>query len=168
MKADRKRQKRNEKTQAAQKKRVTMIVVIVLAIGALAFAARSYVPSGNAASGSTASARDGFRRISVDELKPLFDRGEVTIIDVRTADQYAQSHIPGSLQIPLARVDGEAQYLPKDKLIVAYCSCPAEESSGQAAQILAYRGVTNVAALTGGIEAWQRRSWPIESGMPSR
>lgn len=168
MKAERKRQKLNEKSQAAQKRRVTIIVVAVLAIGALAFAARSYVPSGTAGSAGTGSAGEGFRRISVDELKPLFDRGEVTIIDVRTADQYAQSHIPGSLQIPLARIDGEAQYLPKDKLIVAYCSCPAEESSGQAAQILTYRGVTNVAALTGGIEAWQRRSWPTESGMPRR
>lgn len=166
MKAERKRQKQTEKTQAAKKRRVTTIILIVVAIGALAFAARSYAPASSSESG--AATTEGFRRISVDELKPLFDRGDVTIIDVRPADAYAQSHIPGALQIPLARIDGEAQYLPKDKLIVAYCTCPAEESSGQAAQILGYRGVTNVAALTGGLEAWQRRSYPVGTGMPAR
>lgn len=61
-------------------------------------------------------------RISVDDLKQRMVRNEVTVIDVRDADAYMDSHIPGALHIPLARVEGEIPYLPKDKPIVTYCT----------------------------------------------
>jgi hydroxyacylglutathione hydrolase len=46
----------------------------------------------------------------------------VTIIDVRDADSYRDRHIPGAMHIPLAYIQGEIPYLPKDKPIVAYCT----------------------------------------------
>jgi 3-mercaptopyruvate sulfurtransferase SseA len=48
--------------------------------------------------------------------------GGVTIIDVRDADSYIAGHIPGALQIPLARVEGEVGYLPRGKPILTYCT----------------------------------------------
>jgi rhodanese-related sulfurtransferase len=103
-------------------------------------------------------------RIAPEDVRPKHTRNEVTIIDVRDAASYAASHIPGALHIPLARIEGEIQYLPKDKQIVTYCSCPAEESSGEAAAILAQKGITNVAALHGGMQAWQALGYPVKSG----
>ena len=61
-------------------------------------------------------------RTNVADAKKLLDSGAVTIIDVRDADSYVASHIPGSLQIPLARVEGEVDYLPKTKPILTYCT----------------------------------------------
>jgi len=61
-------------------------------------------------------------RISVDDLKQRIARGEVTVIDVRDADSYLAAHIPGSLHIPLGRIEGEIPYLPKGKPIVTYCT----------------------------------------------
>ncbi|HSP33351.1 MAG TPA: rhodanese-like domain-containing protein [Thermoanaerobaculia bacterium] len=61
-------------------------------------------------------------RISVDDLKQKIARNEVTVIDVRDADSYMAAHIPGSLHIPLARIEGEVPYLPKAKPIVTYCT----------------------------------------------
>ena len=107
---------------------------------------------------------DTFERIGFDEFKKLSDAGQVTVIDVRSMDQFLASHIPGSLHIPVTRVEGEIPYLPKDKLVVTYCTCPAEESSGVAAAILA-RGGVPAKALVGGMEEWTRRGLPMESGV---
>ena len=107
---------------------------------------------------------DTFERISFDEFKKLSDAGQVTVIDVRSMDQFLASHIPGSLHIPVSRVEGEIPYLPKGKLIVTYCTCPAEESSGVAAAILA-RGGVPAKALLGGMDEWTKRGLPMESGV---
>lgn len=103
-----------------------------------------------------------FERISIEELKPLVDQGAVTVIDVRSVEQYLASHIPGSLHIPVTRIEGEIPYLPKGKPIVTYCTCPAEESSGEAALILAHGGI-QAKALVGGLEAWTKLGYPLET-----
>ena len=166
MKPELKKQKQEERDRERKQRRTKFGVGIVLAVAALAFALASF--QGSQKETATAAASDGFARISIDEAKARFDRGELTVIDVRQADAYLQAHIPGSLQIPLSRIEGEVSYLPKGKTIVTYCSCPAEETSGQAVQILAHRGITNAVALHGGFEAWQRRGYPVERGMPPR
>jgi Rhodanese-like domain len=61
-------------------------------------------------------------RISVEDLRQKVARSEVTVIDVRDADAYLAAHIPGSLHIPLARIEGEIPYLPREKPIVTYCT----------------------------------------------
>lgn len=164
MKADLKRQKQQARAKERGQRNTKLIFGIVAVAVALAFAASSFTSSGGASSTSSTQT-EGFRRITVEELKPLFDRGEVTLIDVRDIGAYEAAHIPGSLQIPLARIDGETPYLPKEKLIVTYCTCPAEESSGQAVQIMAHRGITNAAALQGGLGAWQKKGYAVESGL---
>jgi rhodanese-related sulfurtransferase len=109
-----------------------------------------------------------FNTISVDELKAMVDRNLVTVIDVRDAQAYLNAHIPGSLQIPVTLVEGEVQYLPKGKPIVTYCTCPAEESSGQAAMILANAGIKDVYALKGGFDAWRAAGLPTKTGGDQR
>jgi 3-mercaptopyruvate sulfurtransferase SseA len=71
---------------------------------------------------ATADPNAAVPRIEPDELFAHFKAGDVTIIDVRDADSFVASHIPGSLHIPLARIDGEVSYLPKGKPIVTYCT----------------------------------------------
>lgn len=61
-------------------------------------------------------------RISVADLQTRLANNQVTLIDVRDADSYLQAHIPGAMHIPLARIDGEIPYLPKDKPIITYCT----------------------------------------------
>lgn len=61
-------------------------------------------------------------RITPAELSPLVKSGEVTVIDVRAADNYVSAHIPGSLHIPLSFIEQEAPYLPRAKRIVTYCT----------------------------------------------
>ena len=165
MKSDLKKQKRQSRSSQKKQQRMKIAIVSVLAVAALAWAASSYTPS-SSSSAAALSPSEGFRRITVDEMKEMYDGGNLTVIDVRDPNSYLQSHIEGALQIPLARVEGETPYLPKDKMIVTYCTCPNEETSGQAAQILAKKGFRRVAALKGGMAAWQREGYAMAAGMP--
>ena len=61
-------------------------------------------------------------RITVAEFKERLARGEAVAIDVRDLDSYVAGHIPDALQIPLAYVEGEIPWFPKDKLLVPYCT----------------------------------------------
>jgi rhodanese-related sulfurtransferase len=102
-------------------------------------------------------------RIKADEAKKLVEEGKAIIIDVRGTDAYKLTHIKGSLDIPLNKIEaGDFAGLPKDKVIIAYCTCGAEQTSSRAAAKLAESGFKNTAALLGGLSAWQTAGGQIE------
>lgn len=63
-------------------------------------------------------------RVSVDQAKAAFDRGEAVILDVRGADSYARSHIVGALDISLSEIQTNPTdlNLDKNKWIITYCT----------------------------------------------
>jgi predicted sulfurtransferase len=65
---------------------------------------------------------DGARRVTVTELKDLLDRNQAVVIDVRNEASYDVGHIRGAKLIPEAEVTNHIDELPKNKLIVTYCS----------------------------------------------
>lgn len=172
---------KSQKTQPTTSPRNVMAVMIIGAIlvvallgWALTRTVKREVPSAAAPPGAAtapqpaAAAQSGevaaVPRISQADLKTQFDAKSVTIIDVRDIDSYMAEHIPGALHIPLGRVEGEIPYLPKGKPIVTYCTCPNEESSGEAALILEHGGVPGAKALHGGMQEWRRLGYPLASG----
>lgn len=62
------------------------------------------------------------KRISVTELQSKLSSKQVTVIDVRDKTTFVASHIPGSLHVPVAQIESQVTYLPKDKPIVTYCT----------------------------------------------
>lgn len=71
---------------------------------------------------STASPTDGIRRITVVELRDLLAKNEAFVVDVRNDANYKAGHIRGAKLIPVADTLNHIDKLPKDKLIVTYCS----------------------------------------------
>jgi hypothetical protein len=65
---------------------------------------------------------DGIRRITVSELQSLVNKNEAFIVDVRSEDAYKTAHIKGAKLMPLNEILNHTGELPKDKLIVTYCS----------------------------------------------
>jgi predicted sulfurtransferase len=65
---------------------------------------------------------DGARRVTSAELKDLLDKNEAVVIDVRNEASYNAGHIRGAKLIPEVEVVNHLAELPKDKLIVTYCS----------------------------------------------
>ena len=97
--------------------------VMVLAV-ALVFAAcnaTDHVANTNTKGPETVYA-DGARRITIDELEGMLKAGTAVVIDVRNQAAYDLGHIPGSRLIPAGEILNHISELPRDKMIVTYCS----------------------------------------------
>ena len=92
--------------------------------------------------------------ITAEEAKAMMDKGGVTVVDVRTAEEYAGGHIPGAVLVPLDSItEGEMpQALPdQDATLLIYCR--SGRRSSIAANTLAAAGYTAVYDF-GGINDW--------------
>lgn len=71
---------------------------------------------------------------------------QAVLLDVRTTGEYAQGHIPGSVNMPLDRL--ASMSLPKDTHLFVYCLSGAR--SAQAYNWLVRQGyeVTNLGGIT--------------------
>ena len=59
-------------------------------------------------------------RVSLEEAKAAYDSRQAVFVDVRTAESYAQAHIPGALSIPLAELPNRIGELNVDDWIILY------------------------------------------------
>ncbi len=103
---------------------------------------------------AAAPAQASYRQISMEEAQMLMAGEESYILlDVRRADEFAEGHIPGAVNVPNESIGtAEIPELPqKDQLILVYCR--SGNRSKQAARKLADLGYTNVAEF-GGILDW--------------
>ena len=66
--------------------------------------------------------QDGARRVTIDEMEALVKENKAVVIDVRSQDSYDAGHIPGAKLIPSGDILNHISELPKDKLIITYCS----------------------------------------------
>jgi len=62
------------------------------------------------------------RRVTPEDAKHLVEAGKAVIVDVRSAETYAAEHIAGALSFPEGEILNRKAELPKDKLVIAYCS----------------------------------------------
>jgi membrane protein DedA with SNARE-associated domain/rhodanese-related sulfurtransferase len=114
-------------------------------------------------------------RINVDELYKLMGAGEAPlIVDVRspTALTLDPRRIPGALHVPLLEVEQHLKDFPRDREIVAYCTCPNEASAAQVAKLLMNSGFRKVRPLYGGLDAWIAAGYavdliPVKSAPPA-
>jgi rhodanese-related sulfurtransferase len=84
------------------------------------------------------------------------------LIDARSAESYAQRHIPGAISLPHRSITAEtAAALPKDKIVVTYCWGPGCNASTKAAARLAALGF-RVKELMGGIEYWEKEGYAVD------
>jgi 3-mercaptopyruvate sulfurtransferase SseA len=65
---------------------------------------------------------DNARRITVEELHKLWEKNDVLVIDTRPEVAYKQEHIKGSISVPVGTLAQKYDQLPRDKMIVAYCT----------------------------------------------
>ena len=63
-------------------------------------------------------------RVTAEDAKAAVDNGTAIIVDVRSAESYATSHIVGALSIPLGEFETDIANidLPKDQWIITYCT----------------------------------------------
>ncbi len=63
---------------------------------------------------------EGVRFVDVDEAKAIWDRGNALFLDVRSPQDYAKSHIPGSWSVPLIQIVRHTRELPRNRPVITY------------------------------------------------
>ena len=95
-----------------------------------------------------------YRQVTMEEAAAMMrEESGYIILDVRTAEEYSEKHIPGAINIPNETIGTEdIPELPdKEQLILVYCR--SGNRSKQASEKLVKLGYTNIVEF-GGINDW--------------
>ncbi|HUY51232.1 MAG TPA: metalloregulator ArsR/SmtB family transcription factor [Streptosporangiaceae bacterium] len=101
--------------------------------------------------------------VSRGELLRRAALGEVTVLDVRPAAEYASGHIPGAVSVPISQLRQRLAELPGGSEIIAYCRGPYCVFAHDAVRLLRDHGRT-ARRLTGGMPEWRLAGLPVAAG----
>ena len=87
--------------------------------------------------------------------------GQVTVLDVRPAEEYAAGHLPGAVSVPLAELPDRLAEIPAETEIVAYCRGTYCVFSREAVRLLTAHGRT-ARRLDGGVLEWTLSDLPLD------
>jgi rhodanese-related sulfurtransferase len=106
--------------------------------------------------------RDEVQTITRDELTERLQRGDLVLIDVRPAAEYAAGHIPGAISTPHDQLDHALDALPGEGDVVAYCRGPYCVYADDAIRTLHARG-RRAMRLEDGLPEWRRNGGSVET-----
>jgi len=105
--------------------------------------------------------RERFETIGGEDLYRMLALGTpMYLLDVRTATEYDERHIPGSALIPLHELEGRVQELPNGGRPIAVI-CEQGVRSVSACRLLAEHELAPLYNIDGGLDAWPG---PVERG----
>src|SRR5262245_751825 len=87
--------------------------------------------------------------------------GEVLVLDVRPAEEYATAHLPHARSLPVEELRKRLSEVPKDVPVVAYCRGPFCLMAKDAVALLRKKGYQAI-HLPDGVAEWRARGLPIE------
>ena len=105
--------------------------------------------------------RDTLEPIEPGELRRRLKACDVTLIDVRPADEFAAGHIPGALSVPVAELPDRLGELSAHGEIVAYCRGRYCVMAVTAVELLRQRGY-RARRLVEGVPAWRARGFAVD------
>jgi rhodanese-related sulfurtransferase/DNA-binding transcriptional ArsR family regulator len=105
--------------------------------------------------------RDALEPVSRAELLQRMQKGLVTVLDVRPADEFSLGHLPGAVNVPLSKLARWLSRVDKQSEVVAYCRGPYCVLSFEAVAHLRARGF-KARRLQDGFPEWKAAGFPIE------
>jgi rhodanese-related sulfurtransferase len=93
------------------------------------------------------------KSINLAELNQLLNSNGVTVIDVRSEEEYKEKHIPGAINIPVESIESELPGIDLRKVIITACGKGGGRSERAAKQIRENHS-SEVYFLEGGTFGW--------------
>jgi rhodanese-related sulfurtransferase/DNA-binding transcriptional ArsR family regulator len=109
------------------------------------------------------AARGDLEALGSDELWRRVQGGDVVVLDVRPAEEYASGHIPGAISIPLNDLESRLHELPPNAEIVAYCRGTYCVLAPEAVTLL-HRHGRRARRLHDGLPEWRLAGLPVAVG----
>ena len=99
--------------------------------------------------------------ISPAEAVQCMNREKGVVVDVCGADEFAQSHIKGAVNVPLDELEARLDKTVKNKSTPVIMVCAAGARSARAQAIAKKLGYEKVHSLHGGLKAWKEANLPV-------
>ena len=99
--------------------------------------------------------------ISPTEAVQCMNREKGVVIDVCGADEYAQGHIKGAVNVPLDELEERLGKAVKNKSTPVIMVCAVGARSKRAQGIAQKLGYEKVHSLHGGLKAWKEANLPV-------
>jgi rhodanese-related sulfurtransferase len=94
--------------------------------------------------------------ISTAQLRQILDEGKTPVLDVRSAQEYAIAHIPGSINHYEKEVEQITKAYPDTSAaLVLYCNGPYCGKSKRLSEELLKKGYTNIRRYQLGLPVWR-------------
>ncbi len=107
--------------------------------------------------------KDELAPVTLKDLRRLLRDGDVTVVDVRPADEYQAGHIPGAVSMPVPELRRGLGELPRDREVIAYCRGRYCVYSLDAVTLLRKHGYRARRAHEG-LPDWKAAGLPVEAG----
>jgi rhodanese-related sulfurtransferase len=102
------------------------------------------------------------REVGVAEAVQMINRKDAAIVDVREPGEFKAGHIPNARNIPAGQLKERTKDLEKLKSKPVLLVCQSGSRSAQVSSSLQKEGFGDLAALAGGMGAWQQAGMPVE------
>lgn len=100
--------------------------------------------------------------VSAAEARQLLEADRaVIVLDVRTAEEFAEGHLPKAINVEWGGSRFEAQVAALDRSATYLVHCHSGIRSRQALRVIAKHGLTNLYHLRGGIAEWDAARLPV-------
>jgi rhodanese-related sulfurtransferase len=147
-----------ERSLRALSTRAPQLLLVALASVALAGCGSSSTEG--TATATAPGGTSGVVLASPEEAQALIDAGGVTVLDVRTPEEFAAGHLAGAENIDFYAADFAERIdaLDPGEPYVVYCR--SGNRSGQASVLMADKDFASVTDVDGGIVAWETAGLP--------
>jgi rhodanese-related sulfurtransferase len=105
--------------------------------------------------------RRGRGGVSAAEATTLINRRNAVVIDLRSAAQYAQGHLPSARHLEMADLQAKIGQIAKNKSNPVILVCQTGQQSQKASRAVTEAGYSEVHVLQGGVDAWQKAGMPV-------
>ena len=105
--------------------------------------------------------RTGGLSVSTLQATQLINHKDALVLDVRSADDFARSHILNAKNIPAGQLGGRLAELEKFRARPIIVSCQTGASATASCSLLKKAGFADVHLLAGGIGAWEQAGLPV-------
>lgn len=94
----------------------------------------------------------------------LINREKAVVVDVCEPGEYAAGHIVGSKNVALGELEAKLPSVVKNKGLPLILVCQTGARSGRAVAIAKKLGYAQAQNLGGGLAAWKKANFTVESG----
>src|SRR5205823_3818633 len=100
--------------------------------------------------------------VSTHEAVQLINRQRAVVVDICEPEEFAQGHIGGARNVPLAQLEQRLPEVVKNKSLPVILVCATGARAQRALATAKKLGYDKAQALAGGLKAWKDANLPVE------